>query len=259
MSDPIDIKTPRQALSKKLRFEVFKRDRFTCQYCGESAPEVVLNCDHIHPVAEGGLTDILNLITSCKACNAGKGAVPLSNSAVLDKQKAMLIDLEDRRQQIEMMLEWRNGLALLKDDTIDLIVGAMARGGYEPNERHREIIRKWLRSYSTAELFRAIDEAFDIYLVAGDIETWKKAFAAVTKFARMAREDANRPYLRKLLYIQGILRNRTGEHGMLAFLEQLHLAGASLEDLEEDAKSSNRITHFTTPWYEWLALQRRST
>jgi 5-methylcytosine-specific restriction endonuclease McrA len=29
----------RKALSKKLRFEVFKRDNFTCQYCGRAAPD----------------------------------------------------------------------------------------------------------------------------------------------------------------------------------------------------------------------------
>lgn len=42
----------RKSLSKKTRFEVFKRDSFTCQYCGRSAPEVVLQVDHIKPVAK---------------------------------------------------------------------------------------------------------------------------------------------------------------------------------------------------------------
>ena len=40
----------RQAISKKLRFEIFKRDSFTCQYCGSSAPEVLLHADHLKPV-----------------------------------------------------------------------------------------------------------------------------------------------------------------------------------------------------------------
>ena len=40
----------RKAISKKLRFEVFKRDSFTCQYCGKSAPDVILHVDHILPV-----------------------------------------------------------------------------------------------------------------------------------------------------------------------------------------------------------------
>ena len=54
-------KPKRQSISKKLRFEVFKRDNFTCQYCGRMAPDVVLEVDHINPVANGGKNDILNI------------------------------------------------------------------------------------------------------------------------------------------------------------------------------------------------------
>ena len=64
----------RKAISKKTRFEIFKRDGFTCQYCGKQPPEAVLVIDHINPVANGGDNDILNLITSCEICNQGKGA-----------------------------------------------------------------------------------------------------------------------------------------------------------------------------------------
>ena len=46
----------RKSLSKKIRFEVFKRDKFTCQYCGKTAPNVVLEVDHIEPVLMTFLT-----------------------------------------------------------------------------------------------------------------------------------------------------------------------------------------------------------
>lgn len=39
----------RKGLSPKVRFEVFKRDSFKCQYCGRSAPDVMLRADHIEP------------------------------------------------------------------------------------------------------------------------------------------------------------------------------------------------------------------
>lgn len=67
-------KIKRKPLSKKLRFEVFKRDQFTCQYCGATPPSVVLHCDHIVPVADGGENHIDNLVTSCAPCNLGKAA-----------------------------------------------------------------------------------------------------------------------------------------------------------------------------------------
>lgn len=43
----------RKTISKKTRFEVFKRDSFTCQYCGRTAPDVILEIDHINPVNNG--------------------------------------------------------------------------------------------------------------------------------------------------------------------------------------------------------------
>ena len=59
-------------ITKKLRFEIFKRDMFTCQYCGQRPPDVVLELDHIEPRASNGSDDEINLITSCFDCNRGK-------------------------------------------------------------------------------------------------------------------------------------------------------------------------------------------
>lgn len=88
----------RKTIGKKLRFEVFKRDEFSCVYCGATPPSVILQIDHIHPVAEGGTNQIDNLITSCQPCNIGKGANLLSNipqslkdkSSVIAEQEAQL-------------------------------------------------------------------------------------------------------------------------------------------------------------------------
>lgn len=58
----------------RLRWKVLKRDKFTCQYCGQKAPDVVLEVDHRTPVSYGGRDEEDNLITSCQECNRGKGA-----------------------------------------------------------------------------------------------------------------------------------------------------------------------------------------
>ena len=63
----------RKPLRKSVRFAIFERDAFTCAYCGRRPPAVVLEIDHIVPVAEGGSNEDTNLITSCEDCNAGKG------------------------------------------------------------------------------------------------------------------------------------------------------------------------------------------
>jgi hypothetical protein len=67
----------RKSISVKKRFEVFKRDNFTCQYCSAKPPTVPLEIDHIHPIAKGGDNSIENLITACFDCNRGKGCVSL--------------------------------------------------------------------------------------------------------------------------------------------------------------------------------------
>lgn len=81
----------RKAISKKDRFDVFKRDSFACQYCGAHPPGVLLHIDHIVPVAEGGGNDASNLITACEPCNMGKGARSLSDipMSLQDKAKAV--------------------------------------------------------------------------------------------------------------------------------------------------------------------------
>ena len=72
----------RPALSPKLRFEVFKRDSFTCRYCGDGPPDIVLQVDHVKPVALGGTSEMSNLVTACAPCNFGKGARGLSENLI---------------------------------------------------------------------------------------------------------------------------------------------------------------------------------
>lgn len=68
----------RQAISRQIRFRIFDRDNFTCQYCGQKAPNVVLHVDHITPVSKGGSNDEANLTTACSACNSGKSDAVLT-------------------------------------------------------------------------------------------------------------------------------------------------------------------------------------
>ena len=81
----------RKALSKKVRFDVFKRDGFQCQYCGQTPPSAVLEVDHVDPVANGGTDDPDNLTTSCFDCNRGKAAGLLKDVPPTVSQKAELM------------------------------------------------------------------------------------------------------------------------------------------------------------------------
>jgi 5-methylcytosine-specific restriction endonuclease McrA len=55
------------------RFNVFLRDRFACQYCGQSFPSHELTFDHVIPRSKGGRTHWENVVAACSACNLLKG------------------------------------------------------------------------------------------------------------------------------------------------------------------------------------------
>lgn len=93
--------TSSTAVSVRTRFEVFKRDDFTCRYCGRRSPEVVLQVDHITPRSAGGSNDEMNLVTSCWECNSGKSDVPLDQIITGDDPYEKALLLMERRRQLE--------------------------------------------------------------------------------------------------------------------------------------------------------------
>lgn len=88
-------KNIRKNIPNYIRFQVFKRDKFTCQYCGRSGVE--LEVDHIKPIAHGGTNDIDNLITACKACNRGK-----SDSLVLPD--GYMVERESKSRRVQLLI-----------------------------------------------------------------------------------------------------------------------------------------------------------
>ncbi len=55
------------------RANIYARDEYTCQYCGETLPMAELTFDHVVPVAQGGRKDWENIVTCCITCNREKG------------------------------------------------------------------------------------------------------------------------------------------------------------------------------------------
>jgi hypothetical protein len=92
--------TRRRSTGKRLRFEVFKRDHFTCQYCGAQPPEIVLVVDHIVPVASGGETTLENLLSACEPCNQGKADRALEQRTI--RPDADLLYLETQQEIAEL-------------------------------------------------------------------------------------------------------------------------------------------------------------
>jgi len=64
------IKRPRPTV-KLTKSEVFRRDNYTCQYCGRKTAKLTL--DHVTPRHQGGIHSWDNLVAACPACNHRKG------------------------------------------------------------------------------------------------------------------------------------------------------------------------------------------
>lgn len=101
------------AITKKIRFEVFKRDSFKCQYCGKTPPDVTLEVDHIKPKSKKGTDDINNLITACFDCNRGKKHIELNklpntiieNSEILKEKESQYLQYQKLIAKINKRIE----------------------------------------------------------------------------------------------------------------------------------------------------------
>jgi len=132
----------RIAISKRVRFEVFKRDGFACQYCGATPPNAVLHVDHIHPVSAGGGNAQDNLTTACLACNLGKGAKSL---------RVVPQSLADKAAEVaerEAQLLGYQAILQAKQDRIEDELWRVAEI-IEPGSPTNGMSRRWLSSIRT--------------------------------------------------------------------------------------------------------------
>lgn len=175
------------SLSKRVRFEVFKRDKFTCGYCGRRPPDVMLEADHVVPRAEGGGDELANLVTSCFDCNRGKAAVPLGDVApAVDEMQVLeaVQDMLERQYQMRGQIQAERAL----EDA--------AREAHDYLERRWHQEHPWKPRFDFARLrpfYRTLDvtemsEAMDIAL------SWK---------ARNRDKDEKDAFQ----YFTGIMRN----------------------------------------------------
>jgi hypothetical protein len=129
------------AVSKRLRYEILRRDNHACRDCGAKAPEVKLTVDHVVPVTLGGGDEPANLVAACIDCNAGKSSsgpdAPLVDEAeqnAIRWSRAMARAHEAHRRPLRLRIEdrvkFREGIwdrwtyrSGIKTLTIDLPVG----------------------------------------------------------------------------------------------------------------------------------------
>ena len=243
--------TKRKAISKRIRFEVFKRDSFTCQYCGKAAPDALLVIDHIKPVAKGGDNNIVNLVTSCDPCNSGKSDKSLSENTEVEKQRRQLEALNERRQQLEMIMRWREQIKGVDETAIDAAADAFSvalDNKVNVAANGRKILSKWIKKYGLAEVLEAIDISVETYLYytqEGEIpdgivnKVWDKIGGILYNRSLPAAK-------RESGYIRATLRRRfyINERAAIELVEAAQDSGLSFETLKKAASRAGSYADF---------------
>ena len=94
------------------KHNVFLRDGYTCQYCGDDVGKKTATLDHVLPVSHGGKTTFENTVCACATCNANKG----NNKKIVPKYKPAkptYFQLVDKRKKMQWDIQhpsWANYL-----------------------------------------------------------------------------------------------------------------------------------------------------
>lgn len=220
----------RKSLSKRVRFEVLKRDGFKCVYCGATAPDVQLHIDHVDPVSKGGSDDFLNLVTSCQACNLGKGNRKLSEHQELEKSMTEIEILTSKDGDLDKLRAKQSSAENIMRLEIDEVSRQFSiRTGYGLSDSGKRTARKWLRKDSIEAVVSAIDAAETSYADclqdddAFDIMMDKVPAILGHRRVYGPRSEA----FRRLSYAAGILRHRHANEELLNWNEDQFYDSAS--------------------------------
>jgi len=196
------------AISKSLRFEIFKRDKFACQYCGRQTPQVVLEIDHIIPVSEGGTDNPNNLITACLDCNRGKGAVPIGIDRLKKTRKEEMALIREKHKQIEayekFLLEQKEAEAEVLQE-LNKHWASLCDNKYELNESGLESLRNFLKNLVPLEIKEAMSIAAN-NIPTNKIESRFKYFCGICH--NMIREKSGDTSWRTFKEVQRYFLNK---------------------------------------------------
>jgi hypothetical protein len=81
------IRKGERQVDQAIIWKVYKRDNYTCRYCGKDG--IPMTVDHYHPQTLGGQTTMDNLRTSCRKCNKLKAHATIPEWKVISEKKGL--------------------------------------------------------------------------------------------------------------------------------------------------------------------------
>lgn len=179
----------------------------------------------------------------------------------MEKQRKQLSDLQERKDQIEMMMEWQRELAKLDDYAVEqlAIFWAELIPPYGLNENGKKSLEKLLKKFSHEQVMEAMRVSVKQYIQFKDDKpteasvenAWKK----VGGICALKKYDGTNPEMKEIYYIRGILRNRLSylnEGLALGLLRKSVKLGASIESLKEFALEVRNWTNWRAGMEEFI-------
>lgn len=176
------MKISRAKVSKSVRFEVFKRDGFRCVYCGADPSMCVLHVDHVVAVANGGLNEPDNLVTSCATCNLGKSDTPLDRQQAKARGDLDGDSARDHAEQIAAFLEAQRAKAEAQRLLVEELANFWADndGGFYPADFDARM-PGLLREFGYEGMRRAIEIVL-AYRGKRTIQKWKIMYGVLRRW-----------------------------------------------------------------------------
>ena len=247
-------KCKRKSIPNSVRFEVFKRDSFTCQYCGRSSPSVILEVEHIKPVSKGGTNEFLNLVTSCFECNRGKGKKELSDKTRIAKQANEIKLLEEKRWQFQLYKKYIKELSSVRDQELELLL--------EELDVDDEIIKSEVKKAHIKHGYFKVKEYYELWLINCELKDKNRIKRTPLRsyITKKENEKLLSPEERIKSYICGILYNRFGLRASVKFKTFFKERNFDIEDLEafELALKSNEVTNPVQYWNDNIMEQNNT-
>jgi hypothetical protein len=182
--------SPRKPISRRLRYEILRRDDNTCRYC--HATDSPLTIDHVVPVALGGTDEPSNLVACCKDCNAGKTSTNPSAAVVEQATNDAL--------RWSAAMQVAAGLAMDEVDRVNVYISTIDATWdrwegdatiYRPGDWSRSARHWYAAGLPVALVVDAIDLAMGNRQVV-HTDVWRYACGIVWKRIEKLREDASR-------------------------------------------------------------------
>jgi hypothetical protein len=172
---------------QKIRFEIFKRDKFICQYCGRTPPDVKLEVDHIMPLSQGGSDESANLLTSCWDCNRGKAGDPLGFIKIRKDLVEEMESLQEKEMQLREYQKLCEEIREREDCDLDLIdekIRMATKEKYSLNDQGGRSFRYFLKIFPVGRIIDALDIAIGKIGTENPEKTARYAFGILHNWRR---------------------------------------------------------------------------